>query len=186
MYLAPAALSRIDRMSLAGYSSATVMALIHRRAAHIRIELSFFRTLTIGDAYGESDASIVCDHGVPCGRSSDRPLLPTLLLAILASPVVDRQTVFFFLLASSLQLVRSSFLVGHRPTFLRLLFAYPTPSMGCLVWLLLLGGRQLRFPVVCPVPLPDCSFIVFCCFSFFRLLQLLVRFPQLCIPAGSM
>src|SRR6218665_1972050 len=120
-----------------------------------------------------------CDPGVPCGRSSDRLLLPTLLLAILASPVVDRQTVFFFLLASSLQLVRSSFLVGHRPTFLRLLFAYPTPSMGCLVWLLLLGGRQLRFPVVCPVPLPDCSFIVFCCFSFFRLLQLLVRCSQL-------
>src|SRR6218665_3749416 len=56
-----------------------------------------------------------CDPGVPCGRSSDR-LLPTLLLAILASPVVDRQTVFFFLLASSLQLIRSSFLVGRRPT----------------------------------------------------------------------
>src|SRR6218665_4222113 len=66
--------------------------------------------------FGRSSESPPCDPGVPCGRSSDRLLLPTLLLAILASPVVDRQTVFFYLLASSLPLARSSFLVGRRPT----------------------------------------------------------------------
>src|SRR6218665_4159367 len=81
-----------------------------------------------------------CDPGVPCGRSSDRLLLPSRVL-FAAQPIL---------------------LLGRSPAdSLRLLFAYPTPSMGCLVWLLLLGGRQLRFPVVCPVPLPDCSFIVF-------------------------
>src|SRR6218665_234541 len=66
--------------------------------------------------FGRSSESPPCYPGVPCGRSSDRLRLPPPLLVILASPVVNPQTVFFFLLASSLQLIRSSFLVGRRPT----------------------------------------------------------------------